>query len=258
MNKIYQPTSTDDLSPHINVRELRCKCGGNHAIIVNTTLIEKLEQLMIVTGADIINISSANRCKQHDTNVGGNGYGKHTTGEAVDFQLVKNGTPIDSRAVAAWAKDIGFGGIGRINNTYTHCDVRESNFWYGDETIAGGTSGSVITAEGNYWDYYGLERPVPKPVEAPKVESIEKRLQRALNSIDDSLNLDVDGILGKLSVGAMKKHNPLKESDPEYIKLVQELLNNKGYNAGAEDGIFGDKTALAMWSACVDIITKGD
>lgn len=253
----------EQLTTHINALELRCKGTAAHNIIADMELLEKIEKLMSVIGADRIDISSANRCKEHDKAVGGSGWGMHVLGKALDFKLSKGGVLIDTRLIACYAQELDFNGIGRINKEYIHCDVgtiaeHGGKKWLGDETIAGGTSGSVINEPQTYWQYYGLERPAPKPVEAPKAESIERRLQRALNSIDDSLNLDVDGIFGKLSVGAMKKHNPLKESDPEYIKLVQELLNNKGYNAGAEDGIYGDKTALAMWSACVDTIVKGD
>ena len=38
--------SNEQLSAHINARELRCKCGGTHNITVNTELIDKTEKLI--------------------------------------------------------------------------------------------------------------------------------------------------------------------------------------------------------------------
>lgn len=237
---------------NITAQEIRCKCGGNHDIYVNTELIDKLEQVMEILGADHIYPSSGNRCPSHDRRVGGTGGGMHTkNGSAIDYTLTKKGETIDPCVVAAVAQEVGFNGIGRIDKTHIHCDVRTvskpEQKWLGDETIKGGTSGSIIREPNTYWNYYKLDR--SKYIETP-VEPVEKRLQRVLNVMGEKL--DVDGIVGENTMKALKRHNINKGEKGEFIKIIQEILNAKGYDAGEPDGIAGDKTIQAICNAAWD------
>lgn len=254
--------SKEQLSAHLNAQELRCKCGGTHNITVNTDLIDKIEKLISVI-ANIknvpaeevhINVSSANRCKQHDINVGGSGWGMHVVGKAFDFQITYKGQPEDSKLIACLAQELGFTGIGRIPSVgdYIHCDVgtiaeHYGKKWLGDETVKGGTSGSVINEPQTYWDYYGLKR--SDYFKDEKI-SLEKQLQTVLNEMGEKLV--VDGIIGEKSLAALKKHNVNKGESGEFVKVVQEILNSKGYDCGEADGICGDKTAQAICNAMYD------
>ena len=256
--------SRNQLSQHINAQELRCKCGGTHSITVNTDLIDRIEKLLgIVADAykvnvkDVhINISSANRCKQHDINVGGSGWGMHVVGKAFDFNVTVNGSAVNSMVLACIAQEIGFTGIGRITGDYIHCDVgtlaeHGGRKWLGDETVKGGTSGSVITEPRTYWQYYGISREkyFPAPVLTP-----EKQLQTALNGLGESLT--VDGVIGDKSLEALKKH-PIRQGERgDYVKAVQTILNAKGYDCGEPDGIAGNKTTAAIFSAACDRMFK--
>lgn len=167
--------SNEQLTKHINAREIRCKCGKMHATLYNTDTLNKIEQLISAV-ADYHNttpenthiiISSGYRCHDHDKAVGGSGNGVHTAGYALDFEMTAAGKGVDSRVIAALAKDIGFTGIGRINDYYIHVDnaplsSHGGRKWLGDETKPGGTSGSVITDNESYWAYYNIKPPAAK------------------------------------------------------------------------------------------------
>lgn len=168
--------SNEQLTKHINAREIRCKCGKMHATMYDTETLDKIENLISAVAEyhnttpehTHIYISSGYRCTKHDVTVGGSGSGTHTDGYALDFEMTAAGESVDSRVIAALAKDIGFTGIGRINNFYIHVDnaplsSHGGRKWLGDETKPGGTSGSVITDSESYWTYYNITPPTKKP-----------------------------------------------------------------------------------------------
>lgn len=159
--KTFKSTDKTQLTPHFNVGEFKCKCGGNHDTQLDESLVQKLEQLFSALNCSKIIVNSGYRCIAHDKNVGGNGYGQHTKGTAADIACYdKNGKKISSKIVCCAAQDIGFGGIANIDNTYTvtHVDTRISLKWYGDETVT--TAYSVTDDFYKHWklsktDVYG-------------------------------------------------------------------------------------------------------
>lgn len=156
MTNSYRFNDKSQLTPHFNVSEFRCKCGGNHDTIINPELPEKLEQLYKNLDCSKIIINSGYRCSQHDKTVGGSGGGHHVYGNAVDIVCYdKGGKIISSKKVSCVAQDIGFGGIANIDSSYTatHVDVRQSNFWKGDEVK---TSSYSVTDD--FYKYYGLSK----------------------------------------------------------------------------------------------------
>ncbi len=249
---LYSSNATNQLTKNFNVKEFKCKCGGNHSTILDVGLVEKLQKLVDVLGCESAVITSGFRCVKHDKAVGGNGAGMHTKGLAADVVFNgKDNKAIDTRLVACYAQELGFTGIGRIplgnyaktnkpnpSSTAIHLDIRTGSRWYGDETVQGGTANSVTD---NYWKYYGIDR--SKYFDDP----VEIRLQKFLN-------VSADGIIGKETAAKMKEQDL---SDKEYVKLFQELLVKRGYPCGTADGICGAVTYKAMHSAAVDGLVKG-
>lgn len=159
----YAYSSNKQLSAHFNIQEFRCKCGRVHTIKNSSKLIDFLEKLFTKLDCSKIIVNSGHRCEYWDCYVGGNGLGQHVVGTAADIVCYdKKGNKISSKLVCCAAQDIGFKGIANIDKTYTatHVDVRESNRWYGDESVPGGTARSVTS---NFYTYYGIAKQTVTP-----------------------------------------------------------------------------------------------
>ena len=153
--KTYSGISTEQISPHFNVQEFKCKCGKTHDTLVSEELTEKLEKLRDSLNCSKIIITSGYRCPEHDRNVGGTGSGQHTKGKAADFVCYdKDGNAISSKLVCCKAQDLGFTGIANITANYdcTHGDVRSSGKWYGNEVYG---TGNVTN---DFYSYYGIQK----------------------------------------------------------------------------------------------------
>ncbi len=156
MTNTYKSNDKTQLTAHFNVSEFKCKCGQNHDTIINPELPEKLEQLYKKLNCSKIIINSGYRCVNHDKAVGGSGAGHHVYGNAADIVCYdQSNNKISSKKVSCVAQDIGFGGIANIDSSYTatHVDVRQSNFWRGDEVR---TSSYSVTDD--FYKYYGLSK----------------------------------------------------------------------------------------------------
>lgn len=156
MTNKYKSTDNTQLTPHFNVSEFRCKCGGTHDTILNPELPKKLESLYSTLKCSKIIINSGCRCSTHDKAVGGTGRGEHVYGNAADIVCYdKSGNKISSKKVCCAAQDVGFGGIANIDGTYTatHVDVRASNFWKGDEVVT-----SAYSVTDDFYKYYGISK----------------------------------------------------------------------------------------------------
>lgn len=175
MIRILPYDSNEQLTPHINAREIRCKCGKQHETHIDVDMLEKIENIINdiadfegVKPSDVkIYISSGYRCRQHDINVGGNGSGAHTTGNAIDFEIIVNHKIYDNKIIAGLLQDYDFNGIGRIDENYIHGDTAPISMhggkkWLGDETIPNGTSNSIINEPMTYWNFYGISKPCKK------------------------------------------------------------------------------------------------
>lgn len=160
MIKKFESGDKSQLSPHFNVQEFRCKCGKEHEILLSMELVDKLEKLYSALNCSKIIVTSGYRCTAHDKNVGGNGSGQHTKGNAADICCYgQDGQPISSKIVCCKAQDIGFGGIANITTEYkyTHVDVRTGSKWYGDET----KGNSTVTSD--FYRYFSISK-VNKPL----------------------------------------------------------------------------------------------
>lgn len=155
MIRTFKYDANEQLTPHFNCKEFRCKCGGKHDYQVSEELVQMLEKLYVALDCMTVNISSGFRCVAHDKNVGGSGTGQHTKGLAADLMCVgSDGKIISSRTVCITAQELGFKGIANINATYTytHLDMRSGGTWYGDET-----KGNNYCIPGNdFKEYFGI------------------------------------------------------------------------------------------------------
>ena len=136
------------ITTHFHSTEFKCKCGCGK-IYIDEKLVDNLEKLFSKLNASKCIISSG-----HDKNVGGSGYGQHTLGLASDcIYYDKNNNPISSKIVICVAYDLGlFKGMAKINNNYTHLDIRNSGTYKGDETRG---NSSYWT---NPYSYFGVSK----------------------------------------------------------------------------------------------------
>ncbi len=156
MIRSYKSNSTERLSAHFSITEMRCKCGESHDTKVDTVLIDKLEKLRAALGCSKIIVNSGYRCPAHDKNVGGSGSGQHTKGTAADIVCYDGkGEIISSKIICCAAQDLGFTGIANIDSSYTatHVDVRAGK-WFGDETK--GSNYSI--PESDFYRHFGISQ----------------------------------------------------------------------------------------------------
>lgn len=228
--KSYAYSARDRLTKNFIVSEFRCKCGRGHATLLDPALPAKVQQLMAAIGAVKGIVTSGYRCPYWDKAVKGTGYGMHTKGLAADWKFYRqDGSLIRPEIVACKAQDLGFSGIGKIDNEAIHLDIGPRH-WWGDETVPGGTSGSVTT---DYYRYYGIKR-----------SGHIAELQQILNGLGHSLA--VDDLLGPKTLAAVKLHTVDLGDKGELVRWVQERLTSLGYRCGSIDGIAGSLTMAAI------------
>ena len=125
------------LSPHFDSHEFDCPCCGKSPI--DKALVEKLEKLFSEMNAHSIIITSGYRCPSYSPTVKGYSNDAHTKGIAADIVVYRNPTErYPSERVAYAAEKVGFSGIGIIDDTAVHVDIRNSGnyinaHWFGDE-----------------------------------------------------------------------------------------------------------------------------
>ena len=128
-----------NLSEHFSRHEFRCACGCGGDDKIDKSLIAKLENLHNLLSAYQIIITSGFRCPKYSPTVGGYTTDAHTKGIAADIVVYKTPSEkYDSATVAEASERVGFSGIGIIDDTAVHVDVRNlSNYfnshWFGDE-----------------------------------------------------------------------------------------------------------------------------
>lgn len=235
MIKTFKSTDRITLSKSFCSKEFYCKCGKFHDNLISDELVNKLQNLIEVVGADKAVITSGYRCPTHSINVGGSATDYHTKGYAADVKFYKGNTELCTKMIACKAQDLGFTGIANIDSTYTaiHLDVRSGSKWYGDEVVT--STSSVCT---DFYAYYGFARNENNSI---------RELQSILNK--KGARLAVDGIAGKQTIAEVRKYTIDEGDSGELTKWVQTKLKSLGHVVGEIDGIAGEKTmnAIAEW-----------
>lgn len=125
------------ITPNFNSDEFTCKCGcgGNK---INAKFVERLQVLRYKLKTPIT-VTSGYRCSTHSVRVGGSASDAHVRGFAADIQA----RGYTSEQIAKAAAELGFGGIGIIDNYTVHVDIRDENgtngisypnsYWHADE-----------------------------------------------------------------------------------------------------------------------------
>lgn len=108
------------LTPHVHLSEMECRCGECPGTPVDLDHLRRLEALRAALGARPITITSGYRCPAHNAAVGGHPSSEHMDGTATD--VVVRGVAPDTVADRA-DSIVGIGGIGRYD-TFTHLDGR--------------------------------------------------------------------------------------------------------------------------------------
>lgn len=167
------------ISPHFNTKEFYCKCGGRHDIKISKNLIEMLEKLYTALNCSKIVVTSGYRCPTHDKRVGGSGTGQHAKGTAADVVCYgADGKIINTKIVSCVAQDLGFKGIGNVDNTYTviHLDVRTSGIWYGDEVV------NTKHLTNNFYNYYKLNK-----------NDVYGKVENTVEKCEHGIEIKIDG-----------------------------------------------------------------
>lgn len=174
------------LSAHFSLHEF--KCSASATIKYSEELIAMLEK--IFTKCPNISkgiVTSGYRTPAYSIKVGGSKADAHTCGIAVDIIFYdKKNKVIAPKYIACIAQELGFGGIGVMNNSI-HLDVRHlggytNKKWWGDET-----KGYSLSTNGkDFYGYYKLDKgtvystlgiatttPSPAPVKKPTTPTIK-------------------------------------------------------------------------------------
>lgn len=126
-----------DITPNFDKSEFQCPHCSE--VKINKDFVERLEILHRKMNAKCVIISSGYRCPDHSVAVGGYRNDAHVLGFGADLAVYKqDGNPYSSATVCRIAEQIGFGGIGIIDNVFVHLDSRDcnpftNNHWFGNE-----------------------------------------------------------------------------------------------------------------------------
>lgn len=115
------------ISTNFNQSEFDCRCSKCSETLIDMDHLERLQQLRHDLGSSI-RITSAYRCPDHNTSVGGAKNSQHMKGTATDIQV--SGMSPDEVADACES----FDGLGRYD-TFTHIDSRGSGARWDKRTV---------------------------------------------------------------------------------------------------------------------------
>ena len=151
------------LSQHFQVKEFACH-NGDDKILIDTVLIDKLEQLRTLSKATSLVCYSGYRSPDYERKAGRSINGPHTIGCAADIKAYdKNKKLISAEILCCLAGDIGFNGIGYMNKSNLHVDTK-SRKWWGDETVTTKYGISKINGSKDFYEYFNIKKVIPETI----------------------------------------------------------------------------------------------
>lgn len=151
------------LSEHFKLSEFACP-DKSDKVVVSDELIRMLEKLRAY-GGFTIEVTSGYRTVSYNSKIGGAKGSKHTLGQAADIYVRKNGKLINVKLISCLCQDLGFNGIGSMNNA-VHVDVA-SRIYRGDEKHGYGNN-----VGGDFYKYFGIKK---SQVEALRDVSVKEQ-----------------------------------------------------------------------------------
>lgn len=116
------------LSANFVAGEFACKCGQCKKIMVDSELVNRLQQIRDHFGVPV-NVNSGYRCKTHNAAVGGDPQSSHMKGMAADIWL----PGVKPAEVALYAESIGIRRIGKYDDFVHIGSGLTKRFWLGHE-----------------------------------------------------------------------------------------------------------------------------
>lgn len=146
----FAKQSSLGLSPHFRVGEFRPRRGylpDGDKIVINDELIVKLELLSDAVNNKAIHVNDGYRTPEYDIKLTGKA-GQHSLGNAADIKV----TGFTAYELAALAEIVGFTGIGIINSSSIHVDVRKGKSFFIENGLAAAnvTTVSSFVANAKY------------------------------------------------------------------------------------------------------------
>ena len=134
----YKRSDSAQLSRNFRLGEFKCKCGKCPSVLVDTCLVDILQQIRDHFGVSV-DINSGYRCKTHNANVGGDPNSSHMQGMAADIRV----KGVEPREVAKFAESIGVKRIG-LYDSFVHIGSGVTKrFWLGHEGTVVDTFGAA-------------------------------------------------------------------------------------------------------------------
>lgn len=138
----YKRSDSGQLSRNFRLAEFRCKCGKCASLLVDTALVDILQQIRDHFGVSV-DINSGYRCKEHNVDVGGDPNSSHMQGMAADIRV----RGVEPREVAKFAESIGVKRIGLYEGDegeFVHIGSGVTKrFWLGHKAVLVNTFGAA-------------------------------------------------------------------------------------------------------------------
>lgn len=218
------------VSPHFHLKELQCKDGTDMVKYCPETL-ELVEKLRALTKCSGVIVTSGYRTPSHNIKIGGASSSVHVEGYAMDCHFMNS--KYNTKEICCMAQDLGFRGIGYINENAVHLDMKNRTY-RGDERINYNSN-----VGGDFYKYFGIPRNLPTSIkEPPATPAAQPKSTQQV----------------KVNKPTIRKSNASKYKNE--VKEIQTILRNKGYvNVSfgkltnkliSTDGIWGNNTEQAI------------